>query len=159
MDMQQSAKIIECNFEDPEHLKAIGELTAAYMLDPMGGGERMADHVKENLSAVLSAHPAKLVLLARVNENYVGICTAFIGISTFYARPYFNVHDIAVLPAYRGQGIGRQLLERIIAIARERNYCKVTLEVRHDNLPAQHLYRELGFADTEPPMYFWTKWL
>ncbi len=152
-------EIVECNFDEAEHLKAIEDLTAAYMADPMGGGVRMSESVKAELPGMLSKHPAKLILLARVDNVYVGICTAFIGISTFYARPYFNIHDIAILPAYRGKGIGQKLLETIIEIARQRNYCKITLEVRHDNLPAQNLYRKMGFADTEPPMYFWTKWL
>ena len=159
MDTHSKIEILECNFEDPSHLQAIVDLTAAYMADPMGGEESMPETVRLNLPKLLTDHPAKLILLAKINHTYVGICTAFIGISTFYARPYFNVHDIAVLPAYRDKGVGQQLLESLIEIARQRNYCKITLEVRHDNLPAQHLYRKLGFEDTKPPMYFWTKWL
>lgn len=159
MDTLNKIDIIECNLDDPDQQKAIVELTASYMADPMGGEDPMPENVRANLPQVLAAHPARLILLAKDNDKYVGICTAFVGISTFYARPYFNVHDIAVLPAYRGKGIGRQLLECLIEIARQRNYCKITLEVRHDNLPAQHLYRKLGFEDTKPPMYFWTKWL
>lgn len=159
MDTYSNIEIIECNFDDPEQIRAIGELTAAYMADPMGGEDRMSDTVKSNLPRVLAEHPARLVLLAKADCGYVGICTAFIGISTFYARPYFNVHDIAVLPAYRKKGVGQQLLERLIEIARARGYCKITLEVRHDNHAAQQLYRKLGFDDIKPPMYFWTKWL
>ncbi|MCX7987139.1 MAG: GNAT family N-acetyltransferase [Bacteroidales bacterium] len=152
-------EIIECDFSHPDHLKAVGELTAAYMNDPMGGHIRMDDKIKSELPIVLAKHPAKLVLLAKAGNNYVGICTAFIGISTFYARPFFNVHDIAVLSEYRGRGIGQKLLEKVIDIARKHNYCKITLEVRHDNVVAQKLYQKLGFANSEPPMYFWTKWL
>ncbi len=152
-------KITECDLNNPLHQQKLSDLTAAYMLDPMGGGEKMSERIKEDLPRILSEFPNKLILFALADDVYVGICTAFINISTFYARPYFNVHDIAVLPEYRGIGIGKRLLEKIIEIARERNYCKITLEVRYDNFSAQSLYRQLGFTDTEPPMFFWTKWL
>jgi ribosomal protein S18 acetylase RimI-like enzyme len=67
------------------------------------------------------------------------------------------VHDVAVLSKARGKGVGRKLLERVIEIARERDYCKVNLEVREDNAAAKHLYNDLGFVEDNPPMHFWTK--
>jgi len=42
-------------------------------------------------------------------------------------------------------GIGRMLLERIEAKARELNCCRITLEVRQDNRVARGLYRKVGF--------------
>jgi ribosomal protein S18 acetylase RimI-like enzyme len=48
-------------------------------------------------------------------------------------------------------------MKKCVAIATERKYCKVTLEVRSDNLPAQMLYKSMGFKDSNPSMYFWTK--
>ena len=48
-------------------------------------------------------------------------------------------------------------LEKLIELAQEREFCKVTLEVRDDNTVAQAMYKELGFADCEPKMHFWTK--
>ncbi len=152
--------IIElCDFSNPEHRKQIIELTRAYMRDPMGGGEEMSQEVKQTLAEKLANHPCTMIFFARVDSKYVGIATCFINISTFYAKPYFNVHDIAILPEYRGKGIGKKLLEKIIDVGREKGFCKITLEVRHDNINAQKLYKSLGFADTQPPMYFWTKWL
>jgi ribosomal protein S18 acetylase RimI-like enzyme len=151
--------IIECDFSNQEHLRAIGELTAAYMSDPMGGNEIMPAEVKERLPKVLAAHPAREVFFAKVDDKFVGIITCFINISTFYARPYYNIHDVAVLPEYRNLGIGERLINKVIEKAKNQNFCKITLEVRHDNFPAQHLYNKLGFEDTTPPMYFWTRWL
>jgi ribosomal protein S18 acetylase RimI-like enzyme len=51
---------------------------------------------------------------------------------------------------YRGSGVGRTLIEAIIAAAREAGY----RELRLDTLPAmsaaQTLYRKLGFKDIQP---------
>jgi ribosomal protein S18 acetylase RimI-like enzyme len=155
MDVQ----IITCNLSEPKHRNQLVALISAYMADTMGGSQHMPGFVAENLPQVLASHPSNMILFALVNGQYAGIITCFINISTFVAKPYFNVHDIVVLPQYRANGIGRALLNKVIEIARERGYCKVNLEVRADNEQARHLYASLGFADTEPPMLFWTKWL
>jgi ribosomal protein S18 acetylase RimI-like enzyme len=152
-------QIITCDFMNPLHKLKIVELTNAYMLDTMGEGLEMPEYVKQKLADALASHPACMILFALADNQYVGIVTCFINLSTFKARPYFYIHDIAVLKEYRGLGIGRKLLEKVIEIANERDYCKVTLEVREDNEKAKHLYKSLGFKDCEPKMYFWTKTL
>ena len=50
--------------------------------------------------------------------------------------------SMAVDPAYRRQGIGRELLERVFAFPRIR---KVRAEVRRSNTGAQVFYSRMGF--------------
>jgi len=88
-----------------------------------------------------------LVLLALTENVAVGIAVCFSGLSTFHARPLLNVHDLAVLPQYRGQGIGRLLLTAAEDHARRRGCCRLTLEVQDDNHPALGLYRDFGFDE------------
>jgi len=45
----------------------------------------------------------------------------FRGFSTFAAAPLINVHDLAVVPGFRGQGIGRRLLEAVEMYAEDWN--------------------------------------
>ena len=51
---------------------------------------------------------------------------------------------LSVLPGYRGQGIGTQLLTRLLGILNERGYERVSLSVQKEN-PAVKLYQRLGF--------------
>jgi ribosomal protein S18 acetylase RimI-like enzyme len=86
------------------------------------------------------------------------------GFSTFKCQPLVNVHDVAVLPGYRGQRIGELMLELVETIARERGACKLTLEVLSGNTGAEKLYRRVGFAyyELDPAMGqagFMQKWL
>lgn len=53
---------------------------------------------------------------------------------------------IGVLPAARGKGLGRRLLDDVLATAAERGATRMVLEVRRDNAIAQRLYAAAGFA-------------
>lgn len=55
--------------------------------------------------------------------------------------------DIALLPAHRGQGLGRAIVADLLAWARDLNK-QVTLHVEPHN-PVRRLYLRLGFASEE----------
>lgn len=144
-----------CDFENPEHLKALAELTNHYMTDPMGGTEPLNKLQQLRLIDGLANHPTAEVLFAITDSKVVGLATCFVNFSTFKIKPYLYIHDVVVMAEYRGKGIGKALMKRLIEISEERKYCKITLEVREDNVAAQALYRSLGFDECEPKMLFW----
>jgi ribosomal protein S18 acetylase RimI-like enzyme len=139
--------VIEADLNDPRHQTAILQLINAYARDPMGGGRDLPAAVRDRLIPGLRQHPTSLVFLAFDGVTPVGIAVCFLGFSTFAAQPLINIHDLAVMPDYRGRGIGRQLLERVGAKGRDLGCCKLTLEVREDNHRAQRLYQGFGFGD------------
>ncbi|MDX1968330.1 MAG: GNAT family N-acetyltransferase [Planctomycetaceae bacterium] len=141
-----SAGVRFANLADPADDAAIVEILDAYAAGPMGQGRPLSDDVRRQLVAGLNAHPTAFVLLACVAGRPVGLAVCFEGFSTFAAKPLINVHDLAVLPEFRNQGLGRQLLEAVADVARERGCCKVTLEVRGDNESAKRLYERCGFG-------------
>jgi len=57
-----------------------------------------------------------------------------------------DLHRVAVLPAARRAGIGRRLVDHMLAAGRARGLTRVTLEVRRDNVAAIALYERLGFT-------------
>ena len=54
---------------------------------------------------------------------------------------------IAIVPSRRGRGLGRDLLEALLAQAREDGFARISLSVEPDNA-AIHLYEQHGFAKT-----------
>ncbi|MDR0560496.1 MAG: GNAT family N-acetyltransferase [Prevotellaceae bacterium] len=153
------AKIIHCDFSEPKHLEAIATLINTYIDDEMGEGELLTELGQEDLIAGLKNHPKIIIMLAVSKGTFAGLLVAFENFSTFTAKPMINVHDVFVLKKYRSRGIGRQLMNHLITEARNRNCSRVTLEVRKDNFPAQNLYIDLGFDETDPEMFYWRKYL
>lgn len=145
------------DLDNPIHSAGILHCLDAYASDPMGCSQALAPAVKQNLISGLKQHGANLCLLAFAGDAIIGIALCMITYSTFRARPRLNVHDLTVLPAHRGRGIGRQLLQAVIEHAGQNDYCQVTLEVRHDNPRAQALYQSMGFSGGDAPMEFWVR--
>ena len=71
--------------------------------------------------------------------GYAGLCD--------YPDEAF-VQTMAVAPAAQGRGVGRLLLEELLAEADRRRQRVVSLEVRADNEAAQRLYARHGFTRT-----------
>ncbi|QWC24793.1 ribosomal protein S18-alanine N-acetyltransferase [Bacillus haikouensis] len=58
-----------------------------------------------------------------------------------------HITNVAVLPDYRGKGLGEALMKRIMEIAKQVGAHVMTLEVRVSNEAAKGLYRKMGFQD------------
>lgn len=67
------------------------------------------------------------------------------------------VNNIAVLPSYRGRGVGQALLERTIARCKAQGITSLMLEVRKSNEAALHLYRKLDFVTVGERKNFYTQ--
>ncbi len=57
-----------------------------------------------------------------------------------------HVTNVAVLPDYRGQGIGKLIMASLILYAEQQGAKRMTLEVRPSNEIAKNLYRQFGFV-------------
>lgn len=139
--------VSEADFADSHDVNGVLDVLDSYASDPVGGGEGLSREVRERLPSMLREHPTALVLLAFTDDRAVGVAVCFFGMSTFRAMPLLNIHDLAVLPEYRGRGVGRELLRAAEERARRAGCCKLTLEVQEDNARARTLYQRFGFED------------
>ena len=58
----------------------------------------------------------------------------------------FSILRIGVVPEHQRQGIGREMMDFLIQLARNEQVPKILLEVHEFNLAAQHLYFASGFC-------------
>jgi len=139
--------VLQASYTNPVHVEAIALVLNHYAEDPMGGGQRLAADVLQQLPAELAKRPHAFSVLAFVGGEPAGLVNCFEGFSTFACRPLVNVHDVAVVDKFRGRGLSQKMLHKVEEIARQRGCCKITLEVLEGNVAAQASYRRFGFAD------------
>lgn len=74
-----------------------------------------------------------------------------------YRADEIRIIDIALLPEYRGKGIGGKIMKSILAEA-EKKGIAVRIHVEHNN-PAMKLYNRLGFKKIgDSGVYFFMEW-
>ena len=156
--------VLQASYSNPTHAEAIGVVLDHYAQDPMGAGTPLPADVLQQLPAELAKRPHAFSVLAFVNGEPAGLVNCFEGFSTFACRPLVNVHDVAVVGKFRGLGLSQKMLLKVEEIARERDCCKITLEVLEGNPVAQGSYRKFGFSEGQlnpahGQMLFWNKYL
>ncbi|WP_273851914.1 GNAT family N-acetyltransferase [Guptibacillus spartinae] len=65
-----------------------------------------------------------------------------------------GIYGLGVLPEYRGQGFGREILMKAVKELRERQAQQVLLQVAVKNKNALNLYQSCGFKETSTMDYF-----
>lgn len=154
-----SINVIDLDFDSPQQVAQWLKILSTYSQEAGGGNQEIATAALEKLPGMLKGLANSHVLLAMNHDQAVGAAVCLGGFSTFKAQPVLNVHDLAVLPAHRGKGIGTALLDAAEARARELGCCKVTLEVIESNEGARRLYGRQGFESpsTNLATYFLEK--
>lgn len=89
-------------------------------------------------------HPVAEALLAERDSVALGFALFFRSYSTFLTRPGLYLEDLYVRESERGRGIGKALLERVIAIARERGAGRLEWSVLDWNARAIAFYEKMG---------------
>lgn len=75
---------------------------------------------------------------------------------TFYNNGKANVmiiDSLKVAKEHRSQGIGTQLMEKAIALAKKKNVDSVELVVNKNNQIAKKLYKKIGLSKTAKDHY------
>jgi GNAT superfamily N-acetyltransferase len=85
------------------------------------------------------------IFFAVLNGEPVGCCALIAA-----GHGEFEVAKMAVTETSRGAGVGRRLLEAVIAGARVSGAKRLTLETNHKLTPAIRLYESVGFRHVPP---------
>lgn len=83
----------------------------------------------------------KVVFLAEVDGKLAGQ----IKLITWW-NGYAYIDDVIVNPQFRGQGVGKALMEAAIQWSREKRFPGIMLETQDDNVTACKLYDSCGFV-------------
>lgn len=93
----------------------------------------------------LAKYPNVRCVGAFDKERLIGFVQLFILPKTTFVMGYLE--DVIVLEEYRGQGIGRKILERVIEVAKEEHCANITLTTRPERIEAKRLFEAMGFME------------
>ena len=82
-------------------------------------------------------------LLAEADGGLLGLVHFFPHAHTWYQSPVCYLNDLFVLPAARGAGIGRHLIDAVVEEARQRGWAEVYWHTQADNATARRLYDQV----------------
>jgi GNAT superfamily N-acetyltransferase len=120
-------------------------------------GDRATEQIKVELGIVLPAeadHPIEVLdeLVASGGRLYVaevdGVVVGVGGLKRL-SDSVGEIKRMFVRPAARGLGVGRAIIEQLIADAREMRFEAVYLESASFMHPAHALYRSVGFVPSD----------
>jgi GNAT superfamily N-acetyltransferase len=139
--------------ESDEDRRRVQKLVSEYlywastMLDPAVAAQFDLEAMiaKASMEIGVFYPPQGRLLIAMYDDALAGIaCLQPVG------ERIAEVKRMYVRPSVRGLGIGRALLERIIAEARQIGYSTLRLDSARFMTAAHQLYRSAGFKDTDP---------
>jgi len=81
------------------------------------------------------------VIVVEIQDLIVGFMVYWV------VDPELHLLNLATLPEFRRQGVGRAMVERLLGDAARHGREEVWLEVRQSNAGARRLYGQLGFED------------
>jgi GNAT superfamily N-acetyltransferase len=108
---------------------------------------------EEQLHASLfGERPALFGHVAEVEGTVVGTALWFLNFSTWRGTHGIYLEDLYVRPAFRGTGLGKELLRTLAAVCVERGYGRLEWSVLDWNTPSIDFYRAQGAV----PLDEWT---
>lgn len=94
-------------------------------------------------------HPDRgRLFVLRDAGSVVGMANALVSISTAEGGPVLILEDVIVAAGHRGRGLGRRMVEHVLAWAAAEGMSRVTLLADRDNASALRFYRMLGFEES-----------
>ena len=98
--------------------------------------------------AMLLGDERACILVAEQDGEIVGMCTGQLVTSTAEGGPSVLVEDVVVAQEYRGENIGRSLMEALTVWAKSCGASRMQLLADKNNPPALAFYHRLGWGTT-----------
>lgn len=137
----------EFGFATPDDLSALCDL-----LEELFTLERDFEPAREKqlagLGLILDNPGMGRLFVVRVQGEVVGMANGLITISTAQGGPVLLLEDVILGKEHRGTGLGRLLVEHVLAWAAAEGMTRVTLLADRANAPALAFYARLGFEES-----------
>lgn len=127
----------------PQLMELIKEL-AVYEKEP----DAVTVSMEHFVDSGFGASPVWWAIVAEVEGKIVGCALYYIRYSTWKGQRMY-LEDLIVNEAWRGKGIGKQLLDELIQIAKQKGYSGIMWQVLDWNEPAINFYKKYNASFDE----------
>ena len=138
---------IEIGFATTEDLPHLADLFAElFTLESDFKPER--EKQLRGLRLILDNTELGRLFVLRIDGKVAGMANALTTVSTAEGGYVLLLEDVIVRREYRGDGLGKMLVEHVLTWAKAEGMTRVTLLADRDNTGALDFYRKLGFDDS-----------
>jgi GNAT superfamily N-acetyltransferase len=110
------------------------------------GEDRYSQHDYDSFIKVLESDH-NYIFVAEDAGKIIGFVTFSIRDVVRYPRPIAELDELFISEEYRKHGLGKQFMEKIEELAREKNCYRMYIESRYDFKGAHSFYEKLGYTN------------
>jgi GNAT superfamily N-acetyltransferase len=104
---------------------------------------------KMGLEAIINKPEMGEILVLKGDGKILGMVSLLYSISTALGGKVAILEDMIIHHAYRGKGLGKELLGEAIRFSKEQNCLRLTLLTDFNNDRAINFYQQFGFIKSE----------
>jgi GNAT superfamily N-acetyltransferase len=85
--------------------------------------------------------------IAKENDKVVGRAFLYLINNDLHEKPYGLLEDLFIKQEFRGNGLGKEIVEQVIKEAKELGCYKIISQSRYERLNVHDFYKKLGFKE------------
>lgn len=137
---------IECiNTYSQQLLEACNKLLSQLNVD-------IPKRTEEFMRRLMQSSTAKVFVARDIDSGEIVAMTTLV-IYQVLSGKRATIEDVVVDEEYRRKGIGKKLLEEVLAVAHKENVSYIDLTSRPSRIEANNLYQSLGFEKRDTNVY------
>ena len=121
------------------------QIKSIFGIDPESRIGSVSEYAEKTVDEYIQTSPPNgISYLINIDDNIIGMGTLRI-----LRKGLGEIKRMYIQPDYRGKGLGKALLNKLIDAAKEFELEKIYLETGPFMEAAQHIYKKAGFSDRE----------
>lgn len=93
-------------------------------------------------------NPAVRYVVAEADAGPVGFLSCYVQRLLHHAGPVGEIQEMYVLPNWRSRGVGQQLVEHILAVARHESWVNLEVTSNRRRTRTHAFYERMGFVNS-----------
>lgn len=82
------------------------------------------------------------------NENRSGFISLYVNLLLHHNAQIMEIQEFILLESMRGQGLGKQAIEEVINLAKQKNIHQIEVCTNKNRVKAQQFYKNLNFQES-----------